>query len=215
MNVLEMAGLIAPMSDLRAQQLAWLDNIISSSGLTLTDIARRAGLNPSTLSRFHANDDSGHTLTSRSVKKIEDATGVPAYEQRIRPSMAFFSEEEGEPYIFNEKTQDIMIHALRAVADRSKAVELWTLKTTALSAAGFDRGDVVVVDREEKVRPGDAVCALKFDHRRGISETVFRVYRTPYLLTALADGQPGLPDIVDNENVVIKGVVVGGCRMRG
>lgn len=212
--MLAMAASIPRMSDLREQQIAWLENITVSSGLTLTDVARRAGLNPSTLSRFYSNNQSGHALTARTVKKIEDATGVPAYEQRLRPALAFFSEEEGVVYDPASGTGGFLLHALEAVAQKAQGVELWTLKTPALSAVGHNAGDVVIVDRTEQPRSGDAVCALKYDHRRGIAETIFRIYRTPYLLTALANGQPGLPEIVDNENIILKGVIVGSFRLR-
>lgn len=208
-------AMFAPMTDLRDQQLAWLDNITSSSGLTLTDIARRANLNPSTLTRFRAQNDGGHVLTSRTVQKIETATGVPAYEQRTRPNLSFFSEEEGVPFKPDDRTQDLLVEALRAIISKSNSVDLWTLKTPALAAAGYGLGDIVLVDRDATPRAGDAVCAQKYDHRRGIAETIFRIYRTPYLLTALSSGQPGMPEIVDDENVVIRGVIVGGCRIRG
>lgn len=208
------AAMLLRMTDLRDQQIAWLDNITASSGLTLTDIARRAGLNPSTLSRFKQKNESGHTLTARTVKKIEEATGVPAYEQRIRPKLAYFNEEEAIPFKLDENAQDLMVEALRTVVSRTNSVDLWQLKTRALSAVGYAEGDVILVDREAQPRPGDAVCAQKYDWRRGIAETIFRIYRTPYLLTAIAFGDPGQPEIVDDENVVIKGVVIGGCHFR-
>lgn len=212
--MMSVAAIFAPMTDLRDQQLAWLENIISSSGLTLTDIARRARLNPSTLTRFYSKNESGHTLTSRTVQKIEEATGVPAYEQRVRPKLAFFAEEDAVPYKIEDESQGILIDCLKSVVARSQNVDLWQLKSSVLSAIGYDQGDVILVDKAAVPRPGDAVCAQKFDWRRGIAETIFRVYRTPYLLTALMSGEPGAPEIVDDENIVIKGVVMGGCRLR-
>ncbi len=203
------------MNNLREQQLAWLDNIVSSSGLTLTDIARRAKLNPSTLTRFRARDDSGHVLTARTVQKIEAATGVPAYEQRAKARPApMLAEGEASPFLFDDNVQDVLVDALRAVVQRSNSVDLWVLKTHALTAVGYFHGDVLIVDRDVQPRAGDAVCAQRYDWRRGTAETIFRVYRTPYLLTASMLGDPGQPDIVDDENVVIKGVVVGGCHLR-
>lgn len=204
------------MVDLREQQLAWLDNITASSGLTVTDIARRARLNPSTLTRFRAQNDSGHTLTSRTVKKIEEATGVPAYEQRARPRLVqAFNEVEASPYSFDEKTQDMLVEALRTLVARSNSIDLWTLKTQTLTAVGYSEGDILVVDRDLIPRAGDVVCAQRYDWRRGTAETIFRVYRTPYLLTANSQGDPGIPEVVDGENIVIKGVIVGGCHLRG
>lgn len=202
------------MSTLRDQQLAWLDHITKSSGLTITEIARAAGLNPSTLTRFKAKNDSGHTLTSSTVRKIENATRVPAYESKLMPKMQQFSEEEAAPYIALEKPQGLVESALKSAATQAGNVDLWTLKTGSLAAVGYCSGMVVVIDRGAQPRNGDAVCAQKYDFRRGTAETVFRVFRTPYLLTAYMEGEPALPEIVDGENVAIMGVVVGGFRLR-
>lgn len=215
MNIAVAAAIFTPMTDLREQQLAWLENIINSSGLTLTDVARRAKLNPSTLTRFRAKDDGGHTLTARTVQKIEEATGVPAYEQRTKVrAVSVLSEGEATPFVFDEKTNDLMIEALRSVVQRSNSIDLWILKTSALAGVGYQEGDVIIVDRDALPRPGDAVCAQRYDWRRGTAETIFRVFRTPYLLTAHIAGEPGQPDVVDDETVAIKGVIVGGCHLR-
>ena len=215
MNIALAPAIFPRMTDLRDQQLAWLENILTSSGLTLTDVARRARLNPSTLTRFRAKDDSGHTLTARTVQKIEEATGVPAYEHRARPRLvAAFNEAEAMPFEFDDNVQDLLIEALRSMVARSNNVDLWVLKSGALSAVGYDEGDVIIVDRNAEPRPGDAVCAQRYDWRRGTAETVFRVFRKPYLLSAAARGEPAMPEVLDDENVVIRGVVVGGCRLR-
>lgn len=203
------------MDDLREQQLAWLENITTSTNMTITDIARRANLNPSTLTRFRAKNESGHTLTSRTVKKIENVTGIPAYEARLRrPQLAYFSEEEAEPYKIDTTTKEPLLEALKTVVSRSNDMDLWLLKAPVLQAAGYNQGDVILVDRAIPPRSGDAVCAQIYDWRRGTAETVFRIFRAPYLLTALVAGEPGMPLIVDDENVVIKGVIRGSCHLR-
>lgn len=202
------------MTNLRDQQLAWLDHISSSSNLSLTEIARVAGLTPSTLTRFRNNNEAGHTLTARTVKKIEDATRVPAYEARVTPKIQAFSENEASPYAIDARTENPLEQALHQIAARSNSVDLWRLKTSALAALGYTPGMVVAVDRDAAPRNGDAVCAQKYDFRRGTAETLFRVWRTPYLLSAFSAEEPANPEIVDNENVVIMGVVVGGCHIR-
>lgn len=215
MNTMTTAALFASMTDLRDQQLAWLDNITASTGLTLTDVARRSRLDPSTLTRFRSKNEGGHTLTAKTIKKIEDSTGIPAYEVRLRrPTLASFHEEEAEPYKIDDKAQDLLVEALRAIVSRSNSVDLWMMKSDVLSAAGYRDGDILVVDRDATPKVGDAVCAQRYDWRRGTAETIFRIYRTPYLLTAIAQGEPGIPEIVDDENIVIKGVIVGGCHLR-
>lgn len=208
------AAISMRMSSLRDQQLAWLDHISSSSGMTLTEIARVAGLTPSTLTRFKANDDLGHTLTARTVKKIEDATRVPAYESKVIPKIQSFSEDEASPYKADAQATNAIGSALNSAAKQSPDIHLWTLKTNSLSGVGYSAGMTVAVDQTLAARNGDAVCAQRYDFRRGTAETIFRVYRTPYLLTAFADGEPAMPEVVDNENIVIAGVIIGGFRFR-
>jgi SOS-response transcriptional repressor LexA len=202
------------MTKLRDQQIAWLDHIKDKSGLTITEIARAAKLDPSTLTRFVNRNDKGHSLSTRTVKKIEDATRVPAYETRTKPIVQSFSEEEGQPYIAMDDPSDIVGSALGATAKAARNIHLWTLKTSSLAAMGYLPGMIVAVDEKTPARNGDCVCAQKYDFRRGTAETIFRVFRTPYLLTAHIGGEPALPEIVDNENVVIMGTVVGGFRLR-
>jgi SOS-response transcriptional repressor LexA len=204
------------MTSLRDQQLAWLDHITNSSGLTITEIARAAGLHPSSLTRFRAKNENGHTLTSKTVKKIEDATRVPAYESRYIPDIVLHRQDEAQPFAIIElkNTADPMWSAVETLKQAANHIEMWTLKTSSIAALGYRPGMVVVVDKQATARNGDAVLAQKIDFRRGSAEALFRVYRTPYLLTAYDDGEPGQPEIVDDEQVKISGVIVGGFLLR-
>lgn len=207
------AAISVRMTNLRDQQLAWLDHISKTSGLTFTEIARAAGLTPSTLTRFKKQDTNGHALSSKTVKAIENATNVPAYQTRTRPKLVTFSEGEGLPYTV-EDTENPVLAALKVVADGSNALDLWELKTASLAAAGYSPGMVVAVDRNATPRSGDCVCAQLYDDRRGVATTVFRVFRTPYLVTAYRDREPDQPEVVDDHNVRIAGVVVAGVHVR-
>lgn len=214
MNMLMHSAISLCMSTLRDQQIAWLDHITKSSGLTITEIARTSGLNPSTLTRFKAKNDSGHTLTSSTVRKIESATRVPAYESKLMPKIQAFSEDEAQRYVAMDNPSNPVESALRSATAQAGTIDMWTLKTGSLSAVGYLPGMVVVVDKSAQPRSGDAVCAQKYDFRRGTAETLFRVFRMPYLVTAYMEGEPGMPEVVDEENVAITGVIVGGFRLR-
>jgi SOS-response transcriptional repressor LexA len=214
LNMIASAAISVAMTTLRDQQIAWLDHISKSSGLTITEIARAAKLHPSSLTRFKNQNDNGHTLTSKTVKKIEDATRVPAYESRQIPVIQSFSEDEAQPFIAMDNPGNPVETALKAATKEANNIQLWTLKTNSLAAVGYTPGMVVAIDQLQTARSGDAVCAQKYDFRRGTAETIFRVFRHPYLMTAADTGEPALPEIVDNENVVIVGVIVGGFRLR-
>lgn len=214
MNMMASAAISFSMTTLRDQQIAWLDHITKSSGLTITEIARAAKLHPSSLTRFKSKNDGGHTLTAKTVKKIEDATRVPAYESRQKPVVQAFSEEEAQPFIAMDNPDNPVENVLKLASTATASINLWTLKTNSLAAVGYLPGMIVAVDQEAQPRNGDAVCAQKYDFRRGTAETMFRVYRHPYLMTALDHGEPAMPEIVDNENVVIAGVIVGAFLLR-
>lgn len=206
------AAIFAPMTDLRAQQLAWLDAITRSTGLTVSEIARRAKLVPSTLTRFHSRDRDGHTLTAKTVKKIEDAVGIPAYDVREVPKQVPQLAEEGAPFVLPEATGDLMLLALQDVVERNNSVDLWRLQTSALRACKYFPGDILLVDRNREAGIDDAVCAQVYDFRRGTAETVFRIYKPPYLLSADMEGEPLKPLVVDNETVSVVGVIVGALH---
>lgn len=208
------AALSIRMTNLRDQQLAWLEHISRTANLTLSEIARVAGLTPSTLTRFKSGNTDGHTLTAKTVKKIEDATRVPAYEARVLPKIQGFSEDEARRFAVDEANNNPIISAFCHAITQSNSVELWELKTTALAAVGYTPGMVIIVDREAQARNGDAVCAQKYDFRRGTAETIFRVFRMPYLVTAFRDEEPATPVVVDNENIAIVGVIIGGFHTR-
>jgi len=61
----------------RTATVAYVDLLIKTTGLDLTNLARKAGLSSTTLTRFRNNPDYKNTLSARTLKKLSDATGVP------------------------------------------------------------------------------------------------------------------------------------------
>ena len=55
---------------------AILDKMICLTGLSLTQLARQAGVMPSTLTRFVNNPNVKHTLSFRTLKRLAVATGL-------------------------------------------------------------------------------------------------------------------------------------------
>ncbi|TPW33218.1 hypothetical protein FJU08_01240 [Martelella alba] len=200
------------MTELRDKQLAWLNHITEATGLTITEIARAAGLHPSTLTRFRYADKSGHSLTSSTVHKIEMATRVAAYDTG-RPKISALLQPEASPFLPSDDGNPLEL-ALRTIAGRSQSVTLWKLETDSLSAIGYPRNMIVAVDADATPRNGDAVCAQRPGFRRQTQDLIFRVYRAPYLLSASDRTAPEAPEIIDNETTLIIGVIVGGFTLR-
>lgn len=66
------------MSDADAEQAAarrYVAEILRATGWSPTALARKAGLTPSTVTRF-LNSEVGHTLSSRSIGKITQAASA-------------------------------------------------------------------------------------------------------------------------------------------
>jgi hypothetical protein len=95
---------------------------------------------------------------------------------------------------------------------RSASTEAWRIITDMIEAAGYLPGDFVVVDLKRQPTAGDVVLAEIIDDRR--REVVFRISAPPYLLAAshARRAMAMKPILVDNDRVIIKGVVVGSIR---
>ena len=66
------------MADLhRDAAIAYVDALVRETGLDLTNLARRAGVSSTTLTRFHNDPGYTNSLSARTLKKLSDATGIP------------------------------------------------------------------------------------------------------------------------------------------
>jgi hypothetical protein len=175
-----------------------------------TRIAKDLGIAPSTLTRqLNAPDGSTATLHARTLRKLQDYSGIPPLyggDPSVPPAARGFG-EDAVP--FDAKGADPAVSAaLKALIGGRKAADPWTIRTRALERIGFLPGDIVIVDLGRRPEAGDAVCAQVYDWRRAAAETVMRLYEPPYLVAASLDEGLRRPLVVDNEQVVIKGVVL-------
>ena len=93
-------------------------------------------------------------------------------------------------------------------------VDPWVLRSNALLSIGYLPGDVMLVDLNERPRAHDVVCAQVYDWVRSRAQTVFRLYEPPYLLASTTDQAVLRPLVVDDNVVVVKGVVTASIRPR-
>lgn len=193
-------------------QRAWLTGVLAQLGITATELARRADLNPTTLTRFlNAENDRGHELSRRTVRKIEGAIAAASRpQQSIIPG---FAETEADQYQV-EAVDDPMHNAARAMLAGRNSRTAWLLRVDDLDAIGLRRDDVVVVDQNEAPAPGDIVCAQVYDRPMGGARTVFRLYEPPYLVSGSLQRNARRPIVVDNTNAVIMGVMIGSISPR-
>jgi hypothetical protein len=191
---------------------AWLKAVLEKTGLDPTGLAAKAGLHPSTLTRFVNNENVTHDLSRRTVSGIEKATGIAYGQDKVRQRTLGLAEPEGSAYVVEAGDGDSRIdEAVRYLVQAQNGLDPWRLKSRALELAGYLPGDVLIVDLNAEPEDGDAVVAQNYD---GGAETIFRIYQKPYLVAAATDRVPRRPLLVDDDTVMIRGVVVAMFRPR-
>jgi transcriptional regulator with XRE-family HTH domain len=182
--------------------------VVDRMGKAPTRIAKELGIAPSTLTRLLKSETPTATLHARTLRKLQDYSGIPPLfgTDASAPAPRGFA-EDAVP--FDAKSADPAVSAaIKALIGWRKAADPWTIRTRALERIGYLPGDIVIVDLGRRPEAGDAVCAQVYDWRRAAAETVMRLYEPPYLVAASLDEGLRRPLVVDNEQVIIKGVVL-------
>jgi hypothetical protein len=210
MRTLSTVCIVLRMIDTRDQQRAWLKKVIAQTGLAPTALAVSSGLAVTTLTRFLNDPDHGSALSARTIGAIERTTGVRFGDE---PRPLSLREPETEPYNY-EQGDPQLTAILRQVLGTANGVDCMILRSRALESSSLVPGDILIVDMNKQPIGGDVVCAQVYDWPRGRAETVFRIWEPPYLVAATMDPRLRRPYAVDNENVVIKGVMIASLRPR-
>lgn len=197
----------------RQRQLDWLDRLIRETGLSASAIATRAGLMATTLTRFRDPEQKPDTLSAATIEKIAQHFGV-AGPDGGRSAAGGFGEREGLAYVYDR--EPALDRVVRAVCAGRTGVDPWVLRSHALEDAGFLAGDILFVDLNATPRDGDVVCAQVYKMGGLGADTVFRIYRAhpPILIAATRRLDLARPLMVDNNAVMVRGVVEGSWRPR-
>jgi hypothetical protein len=174
-----------------------------------TRIAKELGIAASTLTRLlNAPEDSTATLHARTIRKLEEHSRIP-FSGGDAPGPPGIGGLAEDAVPFDAKSADPAVSAaIKALIGGRQAADPWTIRTRALERIGFLPGDIVIVDLGRRPEAGDAVCAQVYDWGRSDAETVMRLYEPPFLVAASLDEQLRRPLVVDDERVIIKGVLL-------
>ncbi len=194
----------------RQQQLDYIKSVLTATGWTRTDLAQRAGLDPSTLSRFISGHREDHVLREITITRIAQASGVAIVGGS--PVVEGFADGEAQLIDFTENS--IAANLVAALKAGSFTIDAWCLNSRALENVGYRQGDTLLVRLGENPIPGDVVCAQIYDWGGGKAETVFRIYQPPALIAATNEPSLMRPYLLDSNAVSIKGVVVHSLRSR-
>lgn len=177
----------------------------------MAELARRTGKNPSTFSKFLNDPDNKALLEASTITLIEDAAGIKAYEHAISGKPRGLAETESSRYDAEPFTPaDVAVDAIKAGRN---GVDPWVLRSRCLETAGYLPGDILLVDLNGRPDPGDVVCAQVYD-RSGKAETVFRLFEDPFLVAATFDASLFKPLLIDNDRVMVRGIVIASLRQR-
>ena len=183
----------------------WIRAVAEFLGVSTSELARRAGLSPSTLTRYLNSVDGGLGISQKSLDAIAAYSGVSPH--RFPGRGSGFAEADAEPFEVPEQTTTGFDKAVRALVEDGEDRVACVTKGWSLNLLGYLPGDVVIVDLNRQPQAGDVVWADVRDWSDGKAEAVMRIYEPPFLLSATSREAPGKPLVVDNERVVIKGVV--------
>lgn len=211
------------LDNVRQRQRAWLDKAQEATrspmlprGLSLTDIARRAGVSQTTLTRFRNDSEYDGTLSALTIQKVAQVTGYPATLEALGQSEDApdgLREPEAAPFR-SEPDDEATARMVRAAIEGRNGVDPWELRTRALEAEGYRAGDVLIVDLNATPASGDLVCLQIYDFQTMRAETVFRFYEAPFFL-GVGAGSDRKPMLESDRNIGVKGVVIASLRRRG
>lgn len=199
------------VENVRQRHLDWVNFILQTRNWSRNRLSKEAGINPSTLTKFFNGRDGTGLLQSYTIERIQQASGIPAFETSLPQVQRGLSEDESVRY--EAEVTSAVPPAVEALRGARNGVDPWILRSRALEAAGYLPGDILIVDLNAAPRSGDVVCAQVYD-RAGKAETVMRVYEHPFLVAATFDPSLFKPLLVDNDRVQVRGVVVASFRER-
>jgi transcriptional regulator with XRE-family HTH domain len=201
----------------REGQRIWLRGVLEKTGLTPTALARVAKLSQSTITRFLASENAP-MLGLRSIQKIVAATELAPPGINGKGGEGGDEFREGEASRFIDDTQagsERVRAAVAAIIGDRQAADPWVMRSDALKFAGYLPGDILIVDISRMPVSGEVACAQVYQWEQGKAGTIFRLYEPPYLLAASDAPEMRRPLLVDNNHVVLKGVVTESLRLRG
>lgn len=192
----------------------WLKAMASHMGMSLSQLARAAGMAASTVTRFVNDQTNTLTVQQSTLEQIANYTGFRPYQfpGRARPG---FAEPDAIPFDLDDRApQDWVRGAVREAKAGRNGIEAWVMKGAALDAMGVLPNDIVIIDQNLRPKPGDVVIAQIVDYQRATAETVMRVFQPPYICGHSVRLGPMRPEQVDEERVSIAGTAIGFIRTR-
>jgi transcriptional regulator with XRE-family HTH domain len=195
--------------------------IREKAGLTQEQFARELSTRDRVISRGGvANWETGGGIRRFNLNRIATRFGVSlqwlagsdAGATSITPAVADFGGMvgvEGELVELSSLPDDVAGPIKAAMTGRR--AEIWRLSTELLEGASLKPGDLLLVDLDRKPREGNIVLAMVTVNGK-LTLPIFRLLYPPLLMPVTTTPTGRAPEKVDNQTVIVRGVVFSSHR---
>jgi hypothetical protein len=192
-------------------------------GITSDDLGRAIGRDRTVISKIYSNARPMKAeevpvfarLLDMTIDEVIERAGLKAGSTVRAMTTPGFSDQEAVPFDWTGRG-DLRDRLAGPLGFDRPGVDVWAVKGRSMDLAGYVDGDMIVVDshRAERARAGDDVLAQVYDLNHADAQRVFRRYDPPFLFAISTDQAELKPMLVDNERVVIVGVVTSSWRQK-
>lgn len=192
----------------------WIKAVAAFMNLSFSELGKRSGVAPSTVTRF-LNDDTGTVgISQRTLDQISAFAGIPVHRMPGDDGRVGIPTADAIPLDDSEPVSQSVKAAVDVFLREHHGVKAWRMKGWALDLLGVLPGDILIIDETKRAKAGDIVFALLNDWSAGSTESVFRLYQPPYIVAHSAKMGPQKPLMVDEDNVSLKGICLAVLRPR-
>lgn len=199
----------------------WFKDRQRRAGVTSFDLGEALGRDRTIVARIYAGRQRMTFEQARVFSRLLDEplaevlkrAGI-AGEHEARQAADGFSDGDAVPWSpHGNAGRD---NALAISLGQRPGVDVWRVRGSSMTLAGYLPGDRLLVDARapERVRPGDVVIAQVYDWQTGSARTLLRQFQRPALVAHSSDPVEWVAHIVDDINVSIKGVITAQWRTR-
>ncbi|MEN0079745.1 MAG: hypothetical protein AAF753_11605 [Pseudomonadota bacterium] len=202
----------------------WFKQKQKQTGVTSYDVGQALGRDRTILARFYSGRQK---MTYEQAEKFAELFSEPLDEVLLKSGITksrnpteiipLVADGDAAPWSpEREDEKEFLSNVTDVFAEGRQGLQAWRVKTRAMALAGLLANDMLLVDTSEPhtAKSGDVVVAQVYDWWLGSAVTVLRRYDHPTLVSASADPQDWKSHIVDENNVIIKGIVVASWRQK-
>ncbi|MGN8170466.1 helix-turn-helix domain-containing protein [Agrobacterium sp. 22117] len=190
----------------REQIRDWLQSIMTERNMSPIELAKFAGVSPTTV--YRAIDvNSEFTTTTKTLEKIATAVG------RQPPGPTYLDADHIKPWNSVSGLEAVDVpNGLILPAALDHHFQAYRILDRSLELEGYLPGDIVVIDEDVAPSAGDIVCVDLSGQRPGGSSRVLRLFEPPYLMSRSIDRRIEPAPILLDRSVEIRGTATAMLR---